>query len=677
MVWAKVADLVSKAWRDLKGEQNQELSEVNLTSVNAACDSLIDLFLQNLEGEESAIHLRREATIFKKRVLLECVDRLRSTNRTSLDQFLAELQKLKLVVLRGVFDQEMMVECIDIIIERLRSSRATISDNQKTLEVTELRKENALLKQTTHFQREEIDFLKNRNSFEERRASFERIATNQLAKLSDSKGMSFEAKGISVDTISKAPTPTRQNQRRCDISRLPKPTTSSKPVIGKLVKDSRKNSLSTIKNDGLSDKLLPQLGDDLIGLLAENRDLKNKIEKMSSDLKFADSKLQDFVAERHHTVSIMNTDNNSVVETLKQQLQDIKDSHRREKSLLAKRMEEETERAKKRIQEMESNFAQKAVLLSQETENRYTEMTVTLKGALETASYELKETQNKLKDFHDQKRLESVRYESRIQDLKNELRKAETKYETLKRKIKEGQTFDVELNTQKFNKSEQNKRISNLLCTVKSESNFDKDFLKTEFLQSTDGPDISDLTSAKRLNFAEELKHSSPKIIHETDDFRTRIMKKPKEWEHEESLDFINSSPNLKGTPSSHGTSKVFEHRISSKRFPLNIKVSDEELLTKSSKFDKFRPTQNSKEDLLHSDIIKYFNNSNKGVKSSKKQAQFDITASAMSLKHADSSSQNLHSSYTSKKYDMSPSSVSKPLDYFIKKKQSLQSPLN
>jgi hypothetical protein len=675
-VWSEEAELVRQARKELRAEKNQDLADINLVRVNTICDKLLDIVFKRIEGENSQPSLRGELELFKREVLQDKLLQLRTSASKPTDQYLAEVQTFKMLLLKGIFDSEAAVQCMDTIVDRFRSNKEALSSSLKSKEISDLRKENALLKQTTDFQREEIDFLKRKNTFEERRVSFDRIMSQPPSNPNISKTPSFDEKGASIETISKVPTPSRQNQRRTDITKLPKGTVALKPVIGKCANSSRKNSLTTLKNESINEKLLPQLGDDLIGLLAENRDLKNKIEKLSSDLKYTDSRLQDLVAERHHTVSLMSTDNACLVEALKRQLAEIKESHSQEKSLLAKRMEEEATRSKKRIHEMESNFAQKAAMISQETENRYIEMSSTLKSALETTSYELKETQNKLKDLTDLKRLESVRYESRIQDLKNELRKSEAKFETLKRKFKEEQTFQVEIGGQKLSGQSQARRISDLLSSVRSDSRFENEYLKTEHLMSTDGPDISELTSAKRLTFADDLKAAVPNIDYETEESKHLSVKKDFARDRDQSLDFISSSPNLKLIAGGSGSKKLFGHKPSSKRLPLNIKVSDEDLLTQSHKIDRFRSLQDSKEDLLHSDIVKYFNNNSKAPKPAKKPALFDLTASASSLKQADSSFQNAYSSYATKKYDMSPSSVSKPLDYFIKKKQSLQTPI-
>lgn len=675
-MWSAVGELVSAGFRELRAEQSQELLEANFTRVNGIMDGLVDLVLEAFDDEPATRSLRNDALNLKRKVLREIADRLQQAVGQPGEQFYTELQTFKLLMLKGVFDPELVAECLDSVAERLRSNKALLGSNVKSKEIAELRKENALLKQTTDFQREEIDFLKTRNSFEERRVSLERTVGVQAVKTLISKAPSFEDKAMSIETISLVPTPSRQSHRRADITKLPKSSAGSKPVIGRIINASSKNSLMTIKNEVLNEKLLPQLGDDLIGLLAENRELKNKIEQLTSDLKYADNRLQDYMTERHHAVSLMNTDNNSVVEALKRQLTEIKETHSVEKSLLAKRVEEETERSRKRIQEMESNFAQKAAMLNQEAENRYNEMTTTLKSALESTTYELRETQSRMKDLNDQKRIESVRYETRIQDLKNELRKAEAKFETIKRRLKEDQAFNLEHSGSKFVKSDQHKRIANLLSSVRSDSNFDRDYIKTDILLSTDGPEVSELTSTKRNTFFDGTKMNSQQVLCDSEENRARSHNKSTNFHRQESMDLINSSPNGNRPIGTPVNSKLFRQRAGAKRFPLNIHVPDDEPPVQSTKTEKFKYIQSSKEDLFHAEIIKYFNNHCKVTRSGKKNTLFDITASATSLKHPETSFQNSHCSYSSKKFDMSPNSVSKPLDYFIKKKQSMQTPL-
>lgn len=670
-IWSGVGEIVAQAWKELKSELGQDPQDANLNRFNAACDRLLEDVVRKVEDREDGPGMLHQARELKAMRLDEMVQILKQVPRYQKDEFIAQARNFKMLLMKGFFKSDHAVQCLDVILDRLGSNIALRDSSNNHNELGELRKENALLKQTTNFLKEEVEFFKVKKEFEQKRVSIESITDTKLKQGVAARRPSKDDKIISVLTLTKPQNKSKTGLLQYELARLPKSMITSKPSSYIKKVDTRKNSVTTLKSEFISEHML-DLSDqkDVLALMEENRELLVENSKLKSDLRCLQSKYQEVSEDRVHTVSMMQLDSNNVVEQLKSQLETIKASHRQEKESMSKRCQEEIDRAKKRISEIESSVAQKAAMIAQESEHRYNEMVAALRSSLESTIYELGDTKDKLKDVLDQKRTESVRYESKIQELKAEIRKAEARYETVKRKAKEDEFFTWT--------KEANKKAEVVFNGVKSGRNlagyinYDKfscELLNTKYLTSIDGTELTGRTSGKQLNF-NDVDFTNSGTLSNSKQKNILDSQFPAVDTNEESLEIIRSSPMVMYNKKSGGSQ--FAYKGVARRSPLKINITDEDLLCSSTKFSQIKSTQASRENFLHADITNYFNGMPRTNKSNSKLNIFDAGNSAKTMKQSNRNLDTVSNSNYGKKHEMSPSSVSKPLDYFLKKKLSL-----
>jgi hypothetical protein len=671
-VWSAVGDLIEKGWKEVKFEQHQDPLEANMTRANEVFEKIVDLVIRKFEDGEERGNLFEKVKHLKQSSLLEMAQRIKKVQRNNQEHLLSEIRNFKMLILKGFLDSQGILDCFEAIMDKLLANQVGVCCQTKTSEIAELRKENALLKQTNEFLKEETDFFKNKNNFEAKRASLEELIQPQVMMSQLLKNLGSEEKSLSIDTISKQVSKQTGTQSQLEVSRIAKKQPSKKHLSIKKTELGRRESMNTVKTGSLPECKPNEYLVELSSLISENRDLKLAKEKLECELKNTQSKYQDLAEDKIHTVNMLHFDNSNMVESLKKQLEDIKEIHRAEKASIIKRSHEDTERANKAIREIEASLIHKGSVIAQECELRYNEMVGALRSSLETTTIELNQQKDKIKDILDQKRIDSVRYETKIQELKAEVRKAQSTIEILKRQVKDENFFGTRMETTLIEGcSSPGYQMKKILEEANASTKRNSEYLKSEHLLSTEMQSSSDF-KGKKLNFNQIDIANSLLLNKRRQSAKIRFNSKKIVEGTEESLELNPSSPHpgVNVNPAQ----KHYLFNSGTKRVPLKINITDEDLMCSSTKMGLIPPSKGSRENLLHSDITKYFSEASKLHTSQKKLNVFHAESSPNTLTRVDISMEALHHPANLRKYDMSPSSVSKPLDYFLKKKQSLQS---
>jgi hypothetical protein len=682
--WTDLGPLIEKAKRELRCEELQQVSsEINLRLITSCLNQvqayIIDRYEENEPAEEQ-LSIRLQA--IKQRCFQEAIQEAKDCAKKPLEEFIPQIENLKLLLLKGIFDEDKICEFLDVILDRLRALRH--SKPQLAPELVEARKENALLHQQISFLKEELEYVKaQQQTFNPLKINIAKQAEVIIAESLSKKVSSFD------ETIMEKPQRADSEPNTSKQSGLIKPSKKTdasnkgdikvfamkKSLGGNDYAGRRDSFTTTIKTEpavGCTEIPISFPPTPAPELAKENCELREQLNSYKTQLFQLREKFRDVVEEKDHLIKIMNIENNNTIEALNKRLEEIKETHKLEKESLIRRLEDETEKYKNRFKDLDSSWVQRNQVQNLENESRYGEMKNSLQFEIESQHRDLKAALDRIKDAEDLRRLEGMRYESRIQELKAEIRKYEAKVEILKKKVRDSQVFD-DYGSPPRKEHMNSPHLMNRFpeTSSKESSRKHKELGSFDSYIAMDTPDQKLHPSSSKADIL-----MSPTQNKNFGSMSNSLLKSDLGR-----VKFINLRDNNStgmelcqdaGSASKNNSTLKGDPTYMFKKAGLQIEDLDGSI-NRDMGFSKTRINPRaSRENILSSDIHKYYPDNSKGAKQVRaSNARFDID-SLFVEKNSDSYSLNL-----SKKYDYPvASSVSKPLDYFLKKKQSLQGKL-
>lgn len=748
-VWEELGPLIERLQKELRMEEHAPAADASLVNCYKCVDQILDTVIKEYEGANHDGPTHRRIERLSRHLSDLVVAGPLAKQKAPIVEFISALDGVKGPIARGVVDKRGFEQLFEVMLSRIREVKFVEMSGKGMMTaklLADARKENALLQQRMSFLQEEIIFLKQQEQMKFRRDSLQKqlgvddlsadTAISKITKfrgtglLADHKHLTIEEGFISSNFKTPPQTSTHKNSQ---IIKVPVPENisdgSQRSILEErdsilaqsemmMLDEDRKKTPSHLRSkgrlsgiSGMSQKdknspLQNRLANSVVmspslemdNIIRENRDLRELVGSLKVQLESETSRLKDVIEEKDHMIRMLHIDNTRTTEMLNKELNEIKETYKLEKEGLLAKLDDEVEKGKTRFRELDQIWIQKTHSITEESESRYGEMKVSLHNALENKSRETKRIREQLKDVEDLRRMEALRYETKVQELRTTIRKLEVKIEALKRKIKDEEPCSPTTESQAYAGSPLTKQKDPLLAAGHEISRFLKIYdgsqakhrqaaVADEGSQSKGMIGSPDLVSPcksrialvgasgtvyTRKNLADSLKNSS--FQNSKQEYKHRS---PAAETHDGSLSGVGttSMPNVGGMMDSRLMSRrdtdssliegalhkphLFRSKADESMDLSRIKQQVHMEIKPKSKVD-------TSEDSLH--LQYYVKTEAKTPSGSHNWGFSDIGKAVFDGKLTQSES---YQSQSNKK----SSTVGRPLDYFIKKKQSLQEP--
>ena len=674
-IWEEVIPVIEKLKKEYRDENRNEESEVSMRKMNEYKKQILDIIISKYEECDYEESIMSKINEFRNKHLQAAIKTIKQSEKDPIENYIEKLEDFKALIFKGFLEEEECSYLVDSVLDLLRGikmSNQKLSINQ---EVINLKKENAVLQQSMAFLKEEIGFLKSQKLFHDRTINLQKIV---LSPSSESKNDKTPIHGNKIQF------PSQINQITEDIEHISdKKKLKSKILKGSDIKSSlgsksknesdlinmhksRKDSLTTTKTEGNFD-LLGCFSVNNTELLKENREQKETIERLKFEMKELKEKSDDNTQEKDHLISMIHLENKHTIESLTKQLDEIKGSHKQEKEALIKRFEDEAERSKGRMRDLDCSWIQRAHIITTESDQKYDEMVSSLKSIIDSKSREFNCLLDKVKDIEDNKRMDTLRYESRIQDLKGEIRKQEAKVELLKKKLRDFNTIDH------FSPKRRESTVGNKMNTLIEVAKDQTKLLRDSFIPTKDNhlkTDSSEYKYIRIVNSPNTMRRSSEYQDNSPPGSGMKLESKRFSYANmKESYD-VNDNDAHNVSPSNKLMRFRTENNVSSKKSLNNIVMDMSEDFNPSR--SRIGQRRGSRENLIHTDLSKYFQDTMNSIHSSKNSRV--MYGSGYGLDNSNGQLIDNRNSSVWKRYNSSAgiSGIAKPLDYFLRKKESL-----